>query len=174
MMQHHCQVRSSLDGKMTSAKGICRPQIIPLFTYRTSFFYLHNSSLVHISLINSVAAIEFRFLWVADSCVCVVQLWGHSESIGKTATWQTSKISDHKLPNNEFTCVRLSILFFLPGAAPMLIWLGRRRHNVPDRLQFNIQRFLVFWDTKYKVQYIQMLCRAGLLCIHGIHLLFLA
>ena len=113
-------------------------------------------------------------LWVADSYVCVVQLWGHSESIGKTATWQTSKISDHKLPNNEFTCVRLSILFFLPGAAPMLIWLGRRRHNVPDRLQFNIQRFLVFWDTKYKVQYIQMLCRAGLLCIHGIHLLFLA
>ena len=128
--------------KWHQQKGICTPQI-PLFTYRTSFFYLHNSSLVHISLINSVAAIEFRFLWVADSCVCVVQLWGHSESIGKTATWQTSKISDHKLPNNEFTCVRLSILFFLPGAAPMLIWLGRRRHNVPDRLQFNIQRFLV-------------------------------
>ena len=172
-MQHHCQVRSSLDGKMTSAKGICTPQI-HLFTYRTSFFYLHNSSLVYISLISSVAAIEFRFLWVADSCVCVVQLWGHSESIGKTATWQTSKIRDHKLPNNEVTCVRLSVLFFLPGAAPMLIWLGRRRHNVPDRLQFNIQRFLVFWDTKYKVQYIQMLCRAVLLCIHGIYLLFLA
>ena len=159
--------------KWHQQKGICRPQI-PLFTYRTSFFYLHIRPLCTSPWSAVLLQLSSDFCGFVGCCVCVVQLWGHSESIGKTATWQTSKISDHKLPNNEFTCVRLSILFFLPRAAPMLIWLGRRRHNVPDRLQFNIQRFLVFCDTKYKVQYIQMLCRAGLLCIHGIHLLFLA
>ena len=146
--------------KWHQQKGICTPQI-PLFTYRTSFFYLHNSSLVHISLINSVAAIEFRFLWVADSCVCVVQLWGHSESIGKTATWQTSKNSDHKLPNNEFTWVRLSIFFYL---VQLPCWFGWADDVITSLIDCNLI-FNVSWCSGIQnIRFNIFKCYAGLAC----------
>ena len=168
MMQHHCQVRSSLDGKMTSAKRHLQTPNTPIHI-QNNFLLSSYSSLVCISLISSVVQI-----FVGCGQLCVQYNYGAIQKVsekrlhGKQAKIVITNYQIMSSLESDFQ------FYFSPGAAPMLIWLGRRRHNVPDRLQFNIQRFLMFWDTKYKVQYIQMLCRAGLLCIHGICLLFLA